>query len=543
MAGLLIVVGVWLIPSTVRGYAPRLRLPLCALVTEQVICYDAPDATAHPITPAGQEVLDFAIAPDGNWIVYRADDRVTIAAINGSAASQSVDLAAAPPAALSLTTSTMVWSPDGVAIAYVTAGGFRVAFPLASGQARLVDVTDRLVVELRFSTDGGRLAAQADDGSWTLFAVQLTDDGGSLKRTVTVTQAADIAWLDADNLVVAPVAGGLFRISAESTGTAPTPAWDVPDEHFTKLITTSAGTVLALHPDPGDTVGSVVSISAEGRVTALGNSKIDSMAAWGADGEALYYITSGTPILIDRATGAENTLPLKRVTRLMWLPPPPILSSSVPLDADLYFLAPDSSGIRQLWWLPRSGLEPVVQVSHEVSDVRDFVVSRSRTEIIVKTGQQFVVLYPSGTPAATSQPIWPPPTRAALDVASRANSWTITAGDSSRLLVKSAWPIMDVQTADASLVKSGPSLYLRRVGWQAGPDTIQLCRSTADPIRSEVVSKPYVFPNPRLSPTGRFVAGWQRFGTISQLIIIDLESGHKLRIQGTRDISSLQWVY
>jgi hypothetical protein len=545
-----------LIVAVLIGFAPRpvradspaqrgpsARGPLCALVLGQIVCHDSPRTTGRPITPSGRSVVDFAVAPDGEWLVYRASNTVTIASIYGSGRSQQIDSSAAPPATLDRSASTIAWSPNGLAIAYVTAGGFRVAFPTPTGEPTFVDVNDRLAVNLRFSTDGGRLAAQADDKSWSLFAVQLTDDGGrvrdgvrgSVQRTRAIDQAADVAWLNGDELVVAAVSGGLSRVSAVNGGT---PAWIVPTEHFTKLTTTSGGEVLALHPDPGDTIGSVVSISADGQVTPLGSSKIDATAEWGPDGETLYYITSGTPILIDRATGAENTLPLKRVGRLVWLPPAPPLSSSVPLDADLYFLAPDSNGVRQVWRLPRSGLEPVIQVSHETYDVRDFAASR--TQVIVKTDQQTIrVPLVGATPAVPETAILPTSTPSPLVVSGDAAGWTVTL--SATPLATSAWPILDLQ--DQSLVKPGSSLLLlRRIGWAPGPDTIQLCQVTADAGQMESRSRIFAFSNARLSPTGRFVAGWQRVGTISQLVILDLDSGRKLRIQGTRDISSLRWV-
>src|SRR5262245_9424681 len=76
--------------------APRLPAPLCALITGQIICYD--EGNSRPITPDGREVVDFAIAPDGTWLAYRAADAVTIAAIYGSTLSQQLDAKATPPA-------------------------------------------------------------------------------------------------------------------------------------------------------------------------------------------------------------------------------------------------------------------------------------------------------------------------------------------------------------------------------------------------------------------------------------------------------------
>src|SRR5262249_40946009 len=93
----------------------------------------------------------------------------------------------------------------------------------------------------------------------------------------------------------------------------------------------------------------------------------------------------------NRATGAEDTLPFKRVSRLLWALPSPPLVGSITLDADLYFFARDGSGIRQVWRLPRSGLDPVQQVTFQLSDVRDYALSPNRAQIAMTVGNQLLL--------------------------------------------------------------------------------------------------------------------------------------------------------
>src|SRR4051794_21544721 len=103
---------VWGRPA--RGYFSPLLTVTCTLVTAQVVCYDINDTTPHIVTPSGEWVIDFAVAPDNNWIVYRTATTVAIAAVYGSgtvADSQQIDGQAAPPAALNPTLSTITWSP------------------------------------------------------------------------------------------------------------------------------------------------------------------------------------------------------------------------------------------------------------------------------------------------------------------------------------------------------------------------------------------------------------------------------------------------
>jgi hypothetical protein len=279
----------------------------------------------------------------------------------------------------------LAWSLDGAAIAYITADGLRLAFP-PTDHPRYVDITDRPYRNLRFSLSGSRLAAQVDDGSWSLFAINV--DNASVQRTRTIDQAAEVAWLDENNLVIAALSGGLSRIAA--VGNDP-PAWTVDTEHFTQLFSTSAGQVLATHPDPGDTIGSAVSISPDGKVTPLGNSKIDSRIHWGPDGRMMLYITSGTPILVDRSTGAEDMLPIRGVSQVAWSPPLPRFVTSLVLDSDLYFLAPDANGVNQLWRLAKAGNELATQLTHEPYNIIDFAVSPDKAHAAVTTGGQMII--------------------------------------------------------------------------------------------------------------------------------------------------------
>jgi Tol biopolymer transport system component len=663
--GVLCVVCASLVPTNASAQGRRrLPAPLCALVTGQVICYDQ-NAQAQPVTPPGQRVIDFAIAPDDNWIAYRTDNIVTLAPIYGSTTTQQnqqgqqIDTQATPSATLDLTMTTLAWSPDGLTIAYVIANGFRVAIPTENGKPQLVSVEDRLAINLRFSPNGARLAVQADDGTWSLYTVDpfasadTTANAKQIQRTGTIDQAADVAWQDENALVVALVAGGLYQIDAANPSARP--AWTVPSEHFIKLITTAKREVLALHPDPRDTIGNVVSIRSDGKVTPVGASKIDSQAEWGLGGETLVYITSGTPILVDPATGRENTLPLKSVTRLVWTRPLPPPVGTLVMDADLYFLNPDSSGVQQVWRLPRSGLDRLTQLTTQISDVRDFAISPNRAQIALTSGGRLIVvsatdpkdervlawlnrtdsaqadwhpggnqlvyadgnglyliatdgnsiptqLMPKGSeqrPAALyKRPQFSPDGRLLLvewrepkdntfistnviDIVANtltslkfAQPWNVVWGPDNLLLARAPAQVTDsarlltlrvqggVQgeaaaltefswyVADARFATDKSIQFLRRLGWDAGPDIVRphMVSGPISPdsagtvLRPAARGKPGILSNPQLSPTGRFAVGWQRTGKIGQLVVLDLQSGNRVRIQGANEPSALHWI-
>jgi hypothetical protein len=371
--------------------------------------------------------------------------------------------------------------------------------------------------------------------------------------------------------------------------------------------------VLALHPDPGETIGHVVRISADGTITSVGTSKIDSQAEWGPDGTTLYYITSGTPILIDRATGNENTLPLKRVTRLAWPPPLPPLASSVPMDGDLYFTALDTSGIRQVWRLARSGLEPITALTHQAANVESFALSPDRSQVAVVVGAQ--VGLESPTAPAGFRPLanlnrgqgaevaWEPnhqriaftdgadvylvatdgnsiPVQLRLPSGDK-NSITryhhpqfspdgrylmvdqaqnhvlidLNNGRSVALTTNAPWlpdnvllerilpNLAQTWRIDAARIAADHSiLLLRRVGWKAGPDVVQLYSLAPGSAQATPRSRLNVLTARWLSPTGRFAAGLQRVGTMDQLVMVELQSGRAVRIQGATAVESLEWV-
>lgn len=367
----------------------NLPSPLCALIAFQVVCYDTA-ATPHGITPSDQRVTDFTIAPDGQWVAYRAGEVLQTISVHSTIGGQ-VDTKAAPPAMLDLTKDTIAWSPDGLALAYTTANGLRIAFLTSGAHPQLVNAADHLYVNLRFSPTGTKIAAQADDNTWNLFTIQSNDSGEySLRRTRTIDRPADVAWVDDNAVIVAPETGGLMRLDANDPQAAP--AWTVADGIFIRLIAMVEGKVLALNPAAGETFGLTVMIGTDGKIVPLGKTPIDARVEWGQSGQLMTYITSGTPILVDRITGDEDTLPIRSVKRLIWSPAPPPPAVSVSLDADLYFLAPDGKGVRQVWRLSGTGNDAVSPVTDQPRDIRDFAVSPDKTHLVLVTDQKFVLV-------------------------------------------------------------------------------------------------------------------------------------------------------
>jgi hypothetical protein len=375
-------------PMLAQRNRPALPSVLCALVNAQVVCYDTQKALPYVVSQStsDQRVLDFTIAPDQSWVAYRTNTTIWAAQINGSGIAYPIDTAAALPADISLLASTLAWSPDGLSIGYVTAAGFRVAFPPEADIPQFVEQTDRPYINLRFSATGLRLAAQSSDGSWQIFAVDTVRH--TILPTRTIEQPGDLAWFDDGSFVVAYLSGGLARYASDTP--AQGPQWTVPDQHYIKLISSSTGDVYAINPDPGDTIGSSVSIRPDGTVTRLGDSKIDSRVRWGPDGRVMYYIASGVPILVDRVTGAEDMLPVKGISRLLWAAP---ISSLDAASSDPFYIQADSAGIRQVWQRPNiSGLRPQQITNELTSHVDDYAISADQLTIAYSSAGRLIAM-------------------------------------------------------------------------------------------------------------------------------------------------------
>ena len=489
---------------------------LCALISGQVICYDANTAVPKPITPAGPPIIDFAIAPDGQWLAYRAGQTLSMAPIaGGQVAVRIIDPKAIPSADLSRTQPdavTLAWAPDGLAIAYITAFGLRVTDP--SGQ--FADANDRPYTSLAWSPVGDRLAAQAADGSWTFFAC--THNPLKLSITRVFADAASVAWLDDTIVIVAPAAGGLLRIDPTSASAAP--VWYVADEHFIKLNPGMSEQVVALHLDSGDQNGIAVSIDADGHWTPFGSAKLDPRLGWGpAPADQLAYITSGTPIMVDRATGNENMLPLQRVDALVWSPGTLPEVQGLAMDADLYFIAPDAAGIAQLWRLPRDGF-PLIQLSHSTEPVTRYEVGADA--IRFTAGSVSTLVHPDGsslTPTPTVAPVLSGPAQRTATALARAVTPTAAQPTSTPT------PFLTVTPR--------PTLgQVKIVGWQPGPSVVQRVLATG------TVSRTYLLERATLSPGGGYAAGYRG----AQLVILNWDTGRELAIQNIQNPSALEWI-
>lgn len=403
-----------------RAQLQRLSTPICAQVAARIACYDAV-GTPRSLSPADEIALDFDISPDGEWLAYRATPAdpnggesaiVRMISVFGGDAVE-IDRDAPPPATLDAEKRTLAWSPDGFALAYVTASGLRAAFPDLGGGPRFSEVTDRRYADLRFSPDASALAAQTDDGSWIVFRIaqQLTFNA-RLERLREVNVTAEVAWQDTTTLIVAPASGGLYRLNAVDPTAlyAALPAAGL----FTQLIRLPDGTLRAFSLEIGRGYGKAVEIAADGTVTPLGEASLDARLRWTRGGRAMLYLTSGTPIVVNPATGGEDTLPIRGASRVVWTPSRTESVPTLQLDADLFFLAPDPIGAKQVWRLVRNGQSPIFPLTQSALGISAFSISPDKAKLAVAEGQTLRVLPLTAvgiaTPTPTVRPLFGTPT-------------------------------------------------------------------------------------------------------------------------------------
>lgn len=491
---------------------------LCVLISGRVICYDSHSGSPVPATPINDPVTDFAPSPDGQWLAYRAalpgdpTEKLYLAPISTAAASVTIiDPQATPPADLRLNATTLAWAPNGIALAYVTAFGLRVSVP--GGHS---DATDQAYVSVLWSADSARLAAQGADGGWTFFAVNSSASSGiALTVLRRFSQSAAVAWFDLHSVIAAPISGGLLRLDVNANTP---PLWTIADEHFIHLQTGIPGEVLAIHIVPGEPNGLAVGIDSAGHWTAFGSARLDPQLTWGpAPGNRLVYITSGTPIMVDRATASEDMLPINHADRLVWRYGDLPEAAGVVMDADLYFIAPDASGVDQVWRLPRDGF-PLLQLTNSPVAVTHYDIGPDAVRYTAGNGGQSAL---AGLNGPTLTPL---PTHTGGSAPRATIPPTVSATSTSRA------PFLTVTPAVIN-----QAYALKVVGWQPGPVVVQRIGAAGSGSGTQPTA---LIESALLSPGGQYAVGFRA----GRLLILNWATGQLVAVQGIPSARDLRWA-
>lgn len=304
-------------------------------------------------------IADFALAPGEGWLAYRTADYVAIASADGQ---EGRIVAEEPPPAgdlpADLSLHSLAWSPDGGALAFTTAEGFQVwqaaappdygplAYPVADAGA--------VAVALSWSPGGDWLLIRRADATVALFSAD------PLQLWAELGEVGDAIWLDDGRLAFTPAAGGLALLTP---GDAESRAFFVPQDEVVTQPTQLTDESLAFFVAQGDARVLMDADLLHGNVAPASDMTVEPAGlAWEPDGARLVGPAddADTLTVLDPVSGALGVIDTgAAVTRLAWGDAPDEQAESIPLPANLYYLA-TQDGTAQAWRLPSEGAPEVL---------------------------------------------------------------------------------------------------------------------------------------------------------------------------------------
>ncbi len=337
------------------------------------------------ISPSDAFVLDFGIAPDGNWLAYRTESGLTLLDLfNGQ--SLLVDGHAGVPAARGRG-DTLAWTPSGDALAYTTLKGGRVFFN-SPGGAAFADVGESAFISLLWSPTGEYLAAEADQNIWWIYH----RSGSTLTLTSAIPSSIGLTWVGSAQIVFAPADGGLFRMDLansnaqvlllDTTWEYRLPYW-MPNgvlavfgrQKEDTVIPAGSGRLIGLAPGAP-------------QIENLGDAAVDLTGLrWAPGGGLMVALRGGALALVLPVSGDGLTLPVGDAVAYSWGPNPLPNAVNVTLPADAYFITPDASAVPQVWQMARQG-STAKPITKATSEVLRYALSADGSQIVYASGGQ-----------------------------------------------------------------------------------------------------------------------------------------------------------
>jgi len=348
------------------------------------------------VTPEGEYVLDFRVAPDANWLAYRTqsgmfmknifDDSLEIREIEGDRASLPLIRGAG---------ETIAWSPDGSALAYTTEYGGRVHF-FADGV--FADLTTPELLNLTWSPDGSFLAAEASENVWWIF--QRTGSSINLRAAIPGANGAD--WYSNNQLLYAPVEGGMVILDF-TAGNQQIEILPNTDIYYQPGVTRD-GQIVAFvgNMTSANLIQVEVDDSFIGTATVIGSNTVDLTGTqWSPGGFLLTAFQGGVIALINPITSNGFTLPVTGAAAYSWGPEYPQLVVNAPLPGDAHFIATDLSGVQQVWELPADGSRAQT-ITPATLDITEFAISPDGQKIVYVSNST-LFLYTPGSEAEPTE--------------------------------------------------------------------------------------------------------------------------------------------
>lgn len=344
----------------------------------QVQQYGLGAAGVRVVTPDDEYVIDFAVAPDSNWIAYRSADGLKFYHIYTEASAIIEGKRAGLPPFRGRG-ETMAWSPQGDALVYTTDYGARAYF---SASNSFLDLPQGAFEQVIWSPSGAFLAGGAENGIWWFYR----REGSALTLTGALPSSQGIAWASGAEVIFAPADGGVFGLNLGAANQQ-TPLLDASAVYALPMMLAD-GRVGVFNQESAESVqGTLVAINLQTlKSETLGQAAVElNGVRWAPGGQLMIALRGGVLALVGPANGAGFALPVADAVAYSWGPPPLKRVGGAALPAALTFLTADANDVQQVWRLPQDGSAPLPLTQAE-RDVTAYAVSGTGAALAYATG-------------------------------------------------------------------------------------------------------------------------------------------------------------
>jgi hypothetical protein len=337
------------------------------------------------VTPEDAFVLDFQVAPDGIWLAYRTQEGLFIDDMYDERSTPR-PLAGADigiPYARGRG-ETIAWTHDSTAIAYTTIDGGGVYF-LEEGVTAPLDTPTLL--DLQWSPDGRYLAVRAEEDVWWIYR----RDEKNMILTSAITSGTSATWLDLTRLAFTPADGGLVLMDMADAN-AQTVLLPAPQVYaLPKRLDDT--TLLIFAQTANDTDAGwrgrlqQISLTVEDiNVMTLGEFDVSLEGVrWAPSPQILTAFRGGVLALVDALSGQGFTLPITSASAYGWGASYPPIVAEATLPQPATYLAPDATGITQVWQVDSDGSLPRT-ITPATANISAYAISPNGQNIAYVSG-------------------------------------------------------------------------------------------------------------------------------------------------------------
>lgn len=325
------------------------------------------------VTPDDEFVVDFRVAPDGNWLAYRTQTGLFLHQMHNDTDLIVLEGSQAGVPGTRGRGETIAWSPSSDAIAYTTLDGGRVYFRQSN---TFSDLGTPNLRHLLWSPDGRYLAAEANDNIWWIFR----RESGQMILTSAIPGAYGAAWVSLTALVFPPIEGGL-NVMDLAAGNQQTVLLAGPQVYRLPWVQDDGSILIYVMNDDNTAALSQVTLTTPPDIFDIGVAFDMVGMRWAPGGGWLVAFQGGALALVNPQTGQGLTLPISGASAYGWGPTYPDAATGDDLPTSGYFTAQDATGVRQVWRLPADGTLPQIITTAE-NDVTGFAIAPDNRQMV-----------------------------------------------------------------------------------------------------------------------------------------------------------------